>query len=492
MPPSRRRLLLLGLVLVVIAAAAITYFAWPEPDQPLRVALTGKYPPFNFYDGQGNLVGFDVDVAREVADHLGRDIEFVTTQWDGILMGLLGGQYDLIIGSMADNEARRKKVNFSQPYYYSGAQLFVRRADADRFQSIEDMAGRKVAVGVGETFGDFLREKHPQVEVVSYSEGMPMIFQDLEGGRVEGFVSDLLVGLIQIEKNNAAFVPVGDLLYRERMAIPVKKGNDELLEQVNDAIDELKASGRLEQIAVKWLGEQGVKAVQEPEEDGVATYEGGQTSMSSAAWRLLRGFGYTLLVGVSSLVFGFILAIPSGAILNLQKGIACRVLRGVVDFLRGTPVLLQLFFVYFGLQQWGVSLTPLTAAILTLTVNSAAYMAEVVRSGLMSVDHGQKLAGRALGLSRLQVFRHIVWPQAFRIAIPPLMNSVVALIKDTALVGVIAVPEVLQVARNLVSNTFNPIYYVIVAIMFFAVTFPLMKLAGRLERKIREKGFAHD
>jgi ABC-type amino acid transport system permease subunit len=155
-------------------------------------------------------------------------------------------------------------------------------------------------------------------------------------------------------------------------------------------------------------------------------------------------------------------------------------------------VLLQLFFVYFGLQQWGVSLTPLTAAILTLTVNSAAYMAEVVRSGLMSVDHGQKLAGRALGLSRLQVFRHIVWPQAFRIAIPPLMNSVVALIKDTALVGVIAVPEVLQVARNLVSNTFNPIYYVIVAIMFFAVTFPLMKLAGRLERKIREKGFAHD
>jgi polar amino acid transport system permease protein len=134
---------------------------------------------------------------------------------------------------------------------------------------------------------------------------------------------------------------------------------------------------------------------------------------------------------------------------------------------------------------------PITSAIFTLSINAAAYMSEVVRSGLMSVDPGQQYAGRALGLSRWQVFRLVVWPQAFRIALPPLMNSIVALIKDTALISVIGVAEVVRNARTLQSMTFKPgRYYLIVAVMFFCVTFPLMKLAGWLEKRIREKGFA--
>jgi polar amino acid transport system permease protein len=133
------------------------------------------------------------------------------------------------------------------------------------------------------------------------------------------------------------------------------------------------------------------------------------------------------------------------------------------------------------------------AAIITLSINAAAYMSEVVRSGLMSVDRGQALAARSLGFTKLQAFTLIIWPQAFRIAMPPLMNSVVSLLKDTALISVISVAEVIREAQSIISVTFDPVkYYLIVAVMFFVVTFPLMKLAGKLERDMRKKGFAHD
>ncbi len=214
---------------------------------------------------------------------------------------------------------------------------------------------------------------------------------------------------------------------------------------------------------------------------------------STIVRKLAKGFGITLLVAAASLAIGFFLAVPVGVLLNRNRGAAYYAARSVVDFIRGTPVLVQLYFVYFGSPVLGLDIHPITSAVATLSINSMSYMSEVVRSGLMSVDRGQMLAGRALGLTRWGVFRRIVWPQAFRIAIPPLMNSVVALIKDTALISIISVTEVVHQAQSLISITYEPMkYYFIVAVMFFVVTFPLMKLAGRLEERIRQKGFAHD
>jgi len=210
-----------------------------------------------------------------------------------------------------------------------------------------------------------------------------------------------------------------------------------------------------------------------------------------AAKKLLKGFGVTMGIAAASIFLGFVLAIPCGLLLTCRKGLCYipnRMARSVVDFLRGTPVLIQLLFVWMGL-----GLNPFVAAVLTLGVNAMAYMSEDVRAGLMSVDPGQGRAARALGLSRVQQFRYVVWPQAFRIAIPPLMNSVIALIKDTALVAVISIPEVIREAQSIISVTFEPgKYYMIAAVMFFVVTFPLMKYSGLMEQRIKQKGYAHD
>ncbi|KQC16070.1 MAG: hypothetical protein APR56_10135, partial [Methanosaeta sp. SDB] len=222
--------------------------------------------------------------------------------------------------------------------------------------------------------------------------------------------------------------------------------------------------------------------------------EGGGEAIltATAAEMLLKGFGVTLLVAGSSILLGFILAIPGGWILNNRPPLIYHLVRSFNDFIRGTPLLIQLFFVYFGAPQLGLVLSPIQAAIFTLTVNTSAYMAEVVRSGLMAVGPGQRKAGIALGLSGLQVFRFVVWPQAFRIALPPLMNTVVALIKDTALIAMISVGEVIREAQSLISVTYDPMkYYFIVAVMFFLVTFPLMKLAGKIEKNIRERGYSN-
>lgn len=463
-----------------------------ESDVTFSVALTGKYPPFSFYHSQtGDLIGFDVDVSREVAKRIGRPVEIITTEWDGILAGLLAGKYDAIIGSMAITPARAEKVNFSKPYYESGAQIFIHKDDVDKYAKIEDLYGKKVGVVVGETFEQYLREKQPLVDIATY-DGTVGIFQDMENRRIQGFLTDRLVGLYQIKASGRPFVPAGPMLYRERMGIPVQKGRDELLRKINAALEDMEQDGTLDTIHRHWFGYAPDETALSGNE-GVLERDDSAGISNSVAFRMLaRGFAVTLLVAFSSLLIGFIIAVPSGLALH-SGGAAIRLpIRAIVDFIRGTPVLIQLLFVYFvpGSIHESLNLSPITAAIITLSINAASYMAEIVRSGLMAVDPGQKRAARALGLSKWLTFRRVVWPQAFRVAMPPLMNSTVALLKDTALISIIAVSEVVSVAKSLVSVSYDPgKWYLIVAIMFFVFTFPLMKLAGVIENRIKKKGF---
>lgn len=472
-----KRCLLCVITLLGIVGGTIHVLA-QEVSAPFRVALTGKYPPFSYYDKNGELAGFDVDVSREIAKRIGRDAQIIATEWDGILTGLLANKYDVIIGSMAITPERAKAVNFSSPYYQSGAQLFIHRDNPSRIYNINECNGKKVSAVLGETYQRYLDEKHPGIEIVTLKSSVE-IFELLEAKRITGFVSDRLVGSWQIKTADRPFVPVGPMLYAEDIAIPVRKEDTVLLSQINDTLQQMRSDGTMQRIHDKYFGL--FSSISGDVSDEMTT--------TTIVKKLGKGFAITLGVAAASLLIGFILAIPCGLVLNHPTGgwkVIYWPVRTIIDFLRGTPILIQLLFAWMGL-----GLSPYVAAIGTLGINSMAYMAEVIRAGLMSVDSGQILAGRALSLSHLQVFRYIVWPQAFRVAIPPLMNSVVALTKDTALVAVISIAEVIREAQAIISVTFQPSkYYFIVAVMFFVVTFPMMKLAGLLEKKIRQKGFS--
>lgn len=475
-------LLILAVIFLLLFSAIAPQVEASEPEQ-LTVALTGKYPPFSFYDQDGELAGFDVDVSRGVARELGMKLNIIATEWDGILAGLLAGKFDAIIGSMAITAEREKQVDFSRPYYVSGAQLFVKAETGPEIGSINDLADRQVGVVLGETFEHYLAEKHPEIETVTYKSTVD-IYQDMLNGRLEGFVTDRLVGGYQIKSAKMPFRAAGPLLYREQMGIPVTPGHPELLGRINRALETLENSGFMANLHGKWFG---------PVAGDNLAVRSGEMNNQTIALMLVAGFGVSIGIAGLSLLCGFLLAVPAGVVLHGKPSPLMLIVRTTVDFVRGTPVLIQLFFVYFGAPQIGLTISPVTSAIITLSINGAAYMAEVVRSGLMAVPPGQKLAARALGLGRFQVFRFVVWPQAFRIAIPSLVNSAVALLKDTALISVISVAEVVRQAQSIISVTYNPMkFYFIVALMFFVFTYPLMKFAGRWEKALKERGYADD
>ena len=419
-------------------------------------------------------------MSREISRRIGRRCEIIATEWDGILAGLLADKYDTIIGSMAVTAERQKQVLFSRPYYTSGAQLFIHRDNPAKIYSIRECDGRRIGVVLGETYQHFLENHYPGIELVTLKSSADL-FEMLSQKRIDGFVTDRLVGSWQIKQADRDFVAVGPLLYEEQIAIPAKKEDAVLVSAINGALAEMEKDGALEAIHDRYFGVSGSST-----EDSL-----NEMSTSVIALKLIKGFGVTLGIALGAIVLGLSLAIPCGLILAYPKGgwlVISYLMRTLVDFIRGTPVLIQLLFVWMGL-----GLAPIAAAVLTLGVNAMAYMAEVVRSGLLGVDPGQARAARALGLNLFQRFRYVIWPQAFRIAIPPLVNSIVALIKDTALVAVISIPEVIREAQSIISVTFEPAkYYFIVAVMFFVVTFPLMKIAGSIEKQIKARGFVHD
>ena len=157
---------------------------------------------------------------------------------------------------------------------------------------------------------------------------------------------------------------------------------------------------------------------------------------------------------------------------------------GYVEILRNTPVLAQLFIIYFSLPSLGIMIDPVPAAIIGLSLNGGAVLSEVFRSGLNAIHHGQREAALAVGMTPWMNLRYIILPQTWRITLPPLGNYAIALLKDTAVVSAIAAPEIMFWARNLVTSTFQTTFvYILAAILYFCLSFPLARLVERFERR---------
>ncbi len=201
---------------------------------------------------------------------------------------------------------------------------------------------------------------------------------------------------------------------------------------------------------------------------------------------LFRGLGWTLLITFTGLVFGFGLGTIAGLARLSRKGFCRGAATVYVEVIRGTPILAQLLFVYFGLSELlSMNIHKLAAAILAIAVNSGAYIAEIVRGAVQSIEPGQQEAGRSLGLSRSQTMRYVVWPQAMRRMIPPLGNQFIISLKDTSLFSVIAVGEILYQARQYYSSTFAPFEALTMAcLMYLMITIPGSVYLRRMEHRL--------
>ncbi|MDO4903963.1 MAG: cystine ABC transporter substrate-binding protein [Lautropia sp.] len=258
--PLRRQLLASGFALLAGAAvfsarptqAADDTLQQIKQRGSLRIGVEGTYPPFNFQDESGQLVGFEIDLGRAIASKLGVKADFQPTKWDGLLAALETGRLDLIINQVTITEARQVKYNFSQPYTVSGMQAVVRKADVEKYPTPESLSGKKVGVGLGTNYEEWLRQNVPQADVHVYEDD-PTQNQDLAVGRLDAVLVDRLAALYQITRGNGRFALGGPPFSRQTSGIPTRKADATLLQAIDHAIDELRAEGKLNEISSKWF-----------------------------------------------------------------------------------------------------------------------------------------------------------------------------------------------------------------------------------------------
>jgi polar amino acid transport system substrate-binding protein len=245
----------LASVLIVAMLVLSTAFVFAggkkESADTISFAGSGGYPPFNFITDDGDVDGFDVDVAKEIADRLGKELDYVTTAWDGIIEGLRAGRYDGILGSMGITAQRQEIVDFSTPYYYSGPQLIARKDSG--INAVSDLTAQSnVALVTGTTFEEDANKLGVQVKLY---EDDNQTLMELQNGRVDGVLTDRIVGLNAIAQLRGGddLTLVGSVLRTETMGIAFQKGDDELREAVNAALQEMREDGTLRSISEKWF-----------------------------------------------------------------------------------------------------------------------------------------------------------------------------------------------------------------------------------------------
>lgn len=218
----------------------------------LRIGLEGTFPPFNSKAPSGELVGYDVDIAKAVAAKLGLKPEFVTTEWSGIIAGLQAGKFDVIVNQVGVTDKRKEVLDFSPAYTYSAAQLIQRKDDTRNFKSLDDLKGKKLGVGLGTNYMDMAKSV-PGIDVKTYP-GAPEYLRDLAAGRLDAALNDRLM-LAYLLKNSQLPLRTGATLDAgQPSAIPFKKGNPKFAKAIDDAMTQLEADGTFTKISDKWFG----------------------------------------------------------------------------------------------------------------------------------------------------------------------------------------------------------------------------------------------
>ncbi|MFJ5768783.1 transporter substrate-binding domain-containing protein [Psychrobacillus sp. NPDC093180] len=218
-------------------------------DGKLTFAMSGLLKPLNYKDN-GKLVGFDVEIGTEIAKRIGLEPNPVTNPWETILQGLKGNKYDVIIGSMTATEERLKQVDFSDPYYISGAQIFVAETN-DTVQSKDDLGEKSVGVMQASTHKEVAETLSNDVK------GYPseiFALQDLIPGRIDAVITDKIVGVSAIKEQGMKIKTVDGVLNREEIAVAINKDHQALLDKINVAIAEIIEDGTYEKISIKWFG----------------------------------------------------------------------------------------------------------------------------------------------------------------------------------------------------------------------------------------------
>lgn len=451
--------------------------AEPASGKTYQIGTDVTFAPFEFQDASGNFVGIDMDLLDAIAKDQNFKYEIKPLGFNAAVQALEANQVDGVIAGMSITDERKQKFDFSDPYFNSGVVMAIRQ-DQESIKGYEDLKGKKVAVKTGTegySFAESISSKYG-FTIVPFDDSAQM-YDDVKTGNSVACFDDFPVLAYGVKQNNGLKI-VTDMEPGASYGFAVSKGkNQELLEKFNAGLVNLQANGEYNRIKEKYIGENAVGPADQSRWGLIVE------SLPS----LLKGLGNTLLLTFASLFFAFFL----GLIFGFMKVGRNKWLRGLatvfVDIFRGIPLLVLAFFIYFGIPQaFGFTMSPIVAAVLTLSLNAGAYVTEIIRGGIQSIDRGQMEAARSLGLPYRKAMMKIIIPQAIKIMIPTFINQLVITLKDTSILSVIGLVELTQSGKIIIARTFASFdIWLVVAIMYLIVITILTKISDRLERKVR-------
>jgi len=447
----------------------------------LRVGTDATYPPFESAEG-GEFSGFDIDLGKAIARELGVKARFINASFDGIFPALQNGIFDVVMSSVTITPERSASMLFSDPYYDSG-QLIAVNQDRQGIATPDDLKGKTIGVQINTT-AQFELEKKDGVTVNKYNT-IDLALLDLRNHRIDAVVGDAPVLKYMIFQSFRELKTVGRRFTDEKFGIALAQNSEDLQQEINKALKKIRETGEYDRIHEKWFGEAAERAAaQQSQLTKPKVFD--LSIIRKTFWFFLRGVWLTARLALLSLGLG----LPIGLLLALMRVQSSRLIAApaavYVEVMRGTPLLVQILFIYFVLPYFGVYLPAFTSGVIALTLNSAAYISEIFRAGILSIDAGQMEAARSLGMTYSQAMQKIILPQTFRRVVPPLTNEAIALLKDSSLVSVIGLTELARTGQELASRYAAPLtIWPVVAVFYLLLTFPLTRVAEYLERRWR-------
>jgi polar amino acid transport system substrate-binding protein len=440
----------------------------------------------------GHLIGFEVELADAIARELGVRAQFVQQDWSNLVPALARSTFEVAMTGLVVTPARAATVGFTRPYFIFSAQLVVRRDD-DRMHGLDDVRGLRVGTLASSMSWDLLQ--NTGAEAVSY-EGVEEPYADLSGGRLDAVLLDDIIatryGLVRPELKLAA--DCADGYY----AVATQRVDEDLRAAIDEALGRIAARGELREI----LRRSNIDSPRQAQlerwtDENTATMLRSRTRATFGARHavlFVQGAGVTLVVSTLAMGIAVMLGLFMALTRKYGHPLVGRLVQVYVELFRGTPVLLQLYLLYFGVMPWlravtgfqaGVTLDAAVAAVVGLGLNYAAYEAEIFRAGLGAVPPGQLDAAHSLGMSTALAVRRIILPQAARVSLPGVTNDFIALLKDSSLVSVITVVELtkrMQITAVDVRSWLVP--GALCAGLYLVMSYPLSRLSLWLEKRL--------
>ena len=454
-----------------------------------KIVMDSSFAPFEYQNDAGQYVGIDVELIKAIAEQQGFTITLSNPGFDAALNAVQAGQADAVIAGMSITDARKEIFDFSDAYYTSNILLAVKTGSP--YASYADLKGKTVGAKNGTSSYAFLDENAATYgyTLKAFDEASTM-YDSLNSGSIDALMDDEAVLRYAIQQGREFDTPIPGEPSGEYGFAVNKGSNPELIEMFNNGLAALVASGKYDEIVQKYLGTENKEAETETKTVDETTIVG---LLSNNYKQLLSGLGTTLSLTLVSFAIAMVIGIIFGMMSVSPNSVLRSIAAVFVDVVRGIPLMIVAAFIFWGIPNLIESVTgnqspinDFVAAMIALSLNGGAYIAEIVRGGIEAVPSGQMEASRSLGISYGKTMQKVILPQAVRLMLPSLINQFVISLKDTTIVSAIGLVELFQTGKIIIARNYQSFrMYAILAVIYLIMITLLTRLAKRLEKRLK-------